>query len=66
MRIGFLKPGLLGSSYSVIHKRPGKFVLIMDLSRLSEVTPKDLERVEKYERAYAILEEADSRQQASA
>ena len=38
----------------------------MDLSRLSEVRPEDLERVEKYERAYAILEEADSRQRASA
>lgn len=30
----------------------------MDLSRLRYITPRDLERVEKYRRAYAILEEA--------
>ena len=29
----------------------------MDLSRLSGVRPEDLERVERYKRAYAILEE---------
>ena len=30
----------------------------MDLTRLAEVTAKDRERVEKYKRAYSILEEA--------
>ena len=34
----------------------------MDLSRLDEVTDADLARVEKYKRAYSLLEESERRQ----